>query len=783
VSGSRRVPGLGLLGRAVPDWLRRRYVRKLGASLLVVVLVVATVSVPIYAQVTGEMTRDSKDQLERTAELEAENVEQWLGQLREQTSLLAGTLALRNPGETRVGTFLRTEQKNMPGEVVAIHHVDTESGTVLDSSSEASAGVNLRDQGVVWAGEDSEAMSAMSGLGTTHVTDPYWEPLLGSFTVAVLAPVEGVQNRAVVVVVDITRRSEQMQLSANGTTTTNVVDGQGRLVLSQTGEDLGSQYVTPYGVQTAPVERGLAGESGYDELEANGTATSVGYAPVEGTDWVVVVEQPTSTTFAQQRQISRLLLVLIVALLLSFGLVAGAFGQHTTRGLRELAATAEALDQGDLDVDISTGRIDEFGTTFAAFEGMRDSLRRQIQEAEQARQEAERARERTEQLNEELTVAAEEYAQTMEACADGDLTRRLDPADHEAMEQIAVAFNEMIDDIEAATAELSSFAESVAAGSEEVTASAREVQAAGDRVAEATQRISEGADRQREQFSRVSEEMSEMSATTEEVASSSDQVAALAERTADRGEEGEEAAEAAIAEMNAVEEEAREAVDEIEGLQDSVDEIGAITEIIADIAEQTNILALNASIEASRAGEAGEGFAVVAEEVKDLAEETRDSAEEIESLVDEVQSRTEQTADEVRRTSDVAAESAAAVERAAGALSEIAEFAAETNVGVQQIRDASSRQAEATQAVVTSVEEAGDISDETADEAADAAAAAEEQTSTLSEVTDSAEDLADQAVRLRSMLEQFEVREDVAGGGAIDADVAVDIDDETAADD
>jgi methyl-accepting chemotaxis protein len=82
----------------------------------------------------------------------------------------------------------------------------------------------------------------------------------------------------------------------------------------------------------------------------------------------------------------------------------------------------------------------------------------------------------------------------------------------------------------------------------------------------------------------------------------------------------------------------------VENFQTAVDEISEIVAIIDDIAEQTNILALNALIEAARAGDAGDGFAVVANEVKQLAEESQDQAAEIESLVKTVQKDTEQTA-------------------------------------------------------------------------------------------------------------------------------------------
>jgi len=380
-----------------------------------------------------------------------------------------------------------------------------------------------------------------------------------------------------------------------------------------------------------------------------------------------------------------------------------------------------------------------------------DTGRETIEEAEDLRAE-------TAELNDHLEQKADDYRDVMRDCRDGDFTRRMDPeSESEAMTDIAEEFNAMISRIEATVDDLERFADEVATYSQEITMSANEVKSESEHVAESMEEISAKADRQNENLSEASEEMNALLTTIGEIASSSDEVAEIAELTVETGREGRDAAQNAIEGMREVERDAAETVEQMEELEEQVQQIDDLTDFISDIAEQTNMLALNANIEANRDGEGGGGFAVVANEVKQLAAGTKQAAADIEERLESIQTETSQTVEEVRFTSDRIAAHTESVENAVEALDEIAGYAQETNQGIQAIDRATDRQADSTEEVVDIVERAVDISEDTSSESASITEAANAQTVALRQVTDGTEQLATQAQQLSEALEKFTV--------------------------
>jgi methyl-accepting chemotaxis protein len=798
----------GSIGAVVPNAIRRTHARKLGTVFLVIVLALSAGGLYVFTQtdtVAAETNRvvaeQNQERMTFSAESQARELSRVTALLREESRLLSQSAQLQVgscsavDGCPSVQALMNTqlEEGRLPDSIVGMHYVALDDRTVggpddggpvlLESTVPGFAGNEPNELGVPWAQPpaNQRLMETLQNPDASYVSQPWTFAPEGN-ELTVFAVVSRVPDKQQALVVMVSARQLSSTLTPPGQDGFAAVHdgGTGKTVLSQRSAALGGQYDQFRTTDDDAFALASDGNAGYTTATVGDTEYAVGYAPVEGTDWVVESYVPREQAFAVSTSVGSFsdtvksnILLLVGGAIFALGAMVFTVGRRTSRELATLSARAEELESGNLDADLESGRIDEFGQLYGAFDSMRTSLRDRIEEVEQAQQ-------RTQRLNSELEATADDYSEVMQACAAGDLSARMDTdTDSDAMGTVATEFNEMMDELEATTANLRRFAAEVAAQTEQVTASVEEVRNASERVSMSTQEISEGADRQRESLDGVSEEVSELSSTIQQISASADQVAGIAEQSAEVGQEGRERAQEAIAQMNGVADEAQRAADRFEDLQAEMERVDLLNDTISDIAEQTNMLALNANIEATRNGggggeTAGEGFSVVAEEIKELATEAREAAQEADELIDEIMQQTAETAEAVEHASVEVEDSVDTVEETARALSSVADHAEETYSGVSEVDQATERQAESAQAVLRQVREAAGISDETATEAEDVAAAAEEQVAALSTVTDSVDDLADRATRLSESLDSFDTRppEDIAGD--VDASVALD---------
>jgi twitching motility protein PilJ len=240
--------------------------------------------------------------------------------------------------------------------------------------------------------------------------------------------------------------------------------------------------------------------------------------------------------------------------------------------------------------------------------------------------------------------------------AEGDLTVRAT-----VTEDITGA---IADSINLAVEELRSLVTTINETAVQVAAASQETQATAMHLAEA-------AEHQAQQINTASDKITEMAASIDEVSKNSAESADVAQRSVQIAAKGADVVRQTIQGMDSIRDQIQETSKRIKRLGESSQEIGSIVELINDISEQTNILALNAAIQAASAGEAGRGFAVVADEVQRLAERASNATKRIETLVQTIQSDTNEAVNSMEQTTAEVVSGARLAEDAGLALGEI----------------------------------------------------------------------------------------------------------------
>jgi sn-glycerol 3-phosphate transport system substrate-binding protein len=360
-----------------------------------------------------------------------------------------------------------------------------------------------------------------------------------------------------------------------------------------------------------------------------------------------------------------------------------------------------------------------------------------------------------------------EVAEMLAAVADGDLTRRMDESwGSEGRRAVAREYNRLVDRWSETVTEVERFGGQVRGATEGVATGMDEAKDASRAVARAVEDISDGARRQHDHIEDITGEMRNLSAATEEVAATADDLTTATAEATDRGETVDASATEAVEVLAEIDDRMAEALDRVEDLEDDVEDIESVVEFITDVASQTHVLSLNASIEAARADKEGAGFAVVAEEVKELASKTQRATDEITASIDTIREGTELTASEMRDTRQRVASGAETITDALDAVAGLVDDLEGASASIEELSEATESQADASQEVVGMLDDVRGISDDTADAADDVAATARRQTTSLVEAATSVETLSERTAALDSSMSDVRVRSSRAAADA-----------------
>ncbi len=256
---------------------------------------------------------------------------------------------------------------------------------------------------------------------------------------------------------------------------------------------------------------------------------------------------------------------------------------------------------------------------------------------------------------------------------------------------------------------------------ERIAATAKNAFSVADQMAGASEELSaqieessRGTDVQRDRVAETATAMEEMNATVLEVAQNASGAAEEADTARTKAEQGQEIVESAIQAITQVQEQSQALKGTMEALGQQAEDIGTVMNVISDIADQTNLLALNAAIEAARAGEAGRGFAVVADEVRKLAEKTMGATKEVGSAISNIQQGTRGAAVDMDKAVQAVENATALAGRSGEALREIVTLVETASDQVRSIATASEEQSATSEEINRSVDEINRISTETA---------------------------------------------------------------------
>jgi methyl-accepting chemotaxis protein len=268
----RRWPDRDAVRQAVPARLRRSYLAKFAAVVVVVAAVTVAVGLVSYQDVSGELTANVHEELQTTTELEASELDTWLQSNQRSTRMLSSYAVFDGGDRDEIERRLESELGTLPESTRAIHYLDLNSKEILASTSEDAVGRNVSNENIEWMVSSLDMPTA----STVAVSEVYLSGM--DEQLALVSRIEGTST-AVMLVVDPTARATQFSSTVNGSST-RVVSGDGRIAFAENDSEILTEYER--GANASVVQ--VAGLGGSGVFEANESARIIAYAAVPGTD-------------------------------------------------------------------------------------------------------------------------------------------------------------------------------------------------------------------------------------------------------------------------------------------------------------------------------------------------------------------------------------------------------------------------------------------------------------------------------------------------------------------
>jgi len=343
------------------------------------------------------------------------------------------------------------------------------------------------------------------------------------------------------------------------------------------------------------------------------------------------------------------------------------------------------------------------------------------------------------------------------AKGEADLTQRINVTSSDEIGDLAKWFNEFIESIQNIIRLVAGTANRVVNTAEELGATSEEVTAGAQEISSAVHAIARGVINQQDRVRETSLIMEEMSRALHNVAIGSQNAAEISNQTREIASSNRYDIDSANQVLLEVSDFIRTSGESISSLNESSKKIGAAADVIRGVARTTNLLSLNASIEAARASEEGKGFGVVAEEIGNLARQSAVATDEIDSMIRALRRDVEGVVEEmesgerqIRNVGDVSGRAGKALERIMEAVEEVA-------VTVQQISTSIQKQVEGTEKLVTALDAIASVAEDVSASTEEVSAAADQQNQSMDRMSASAQDLSMMADDLQKLVHRFRI--------------------------
>lgn len=488
--------------------------------------------------------------------------------------------------------------------------------------------------------------------------------------------------------------------------------------------------ILQYKVETIGSQQIMAGKSGTGKYNDFRGALVIGsYTSIPSMRLGLIIEQERSELLAGVYESAYFSLGLIVVVLLFLSVITFLVIRSVLSPIRRTAQLADELAEGNTQIQIQKGRKDELGMLTESFQ--------------------------------RIITSESEMARTAQHIANGNLSVDFQP--RSARDELGLAFAEMLSQLRKLVTEVSDSANAVSTAASQLSSASDQSGKATNQIATTIQQIASGATQQSEEINKtsgsaeqmgraiegiakgaqeqakainkVSQVTTRISAAIEQVTNNAQSVARDSAEAAKHSRNGTQTVKETIIGMESIRSKVNLSASKVEEMGNHSSKIGMIVETIEDIASQTNLLALNAAIEAARAGEQGKGFAVVADEVRKLAERSSLATKEIAALIKGIQSTVSEA---INAMEESAGEVEAGVMRASSAgeaLNKILETAESVYVQAEGAGEAAIKVSAAATELVEAVDAVSAVIEENI-------AATEEMAANSSELTQAVENIA-----------------------------------------